>query len=57
MNGYLTCMVVLPLFYITVVLKALETMRTLVFGNLLSEHTVFPFFVLEGKAVEGLLKY
>lgn len=39
----------LPLFHITDVLKALETMKKLVFGNLLSKHTVFPFFVLQGK--------
>lgn len=29
--------------------KALETMKMLVFGNLLSRLTVFPFFVPEGK--------
>ena len=29
--------------------KALETMKMLVFGNLLLRLTVFPFFVLEGK--------
>ena len=39
------------------IIKALETMRTLVFGNLLLKHTEFPFFVLEGKAEEGLLRY
>lgn len=42
-------LMVLSLFHIKVVLKALKTMKTLVFGNLLSKHTVFPFFVLEGK--------
>lgn len=40
----------LPLFHVTDVLKALETME---FGNLLSKLTEFPFFVLQGKGRRG----
>ena len=40
-------------FILQLFLKALETMRTLVFGNLLWRRTVFPFFVPAGKAGRG----
>lgn len=47
---------VLPLFHTTVVLKALETMKTLVFKkSFVGAHSLI--LCAGGKAEEGLLRY